>query len=93
MEITNDLRVGQIVKSKAGRDKGRIFIITEIVDDIYVKVCDGELRKVSKPKLKKIKHLIVYNRVFEEIETRVGKNEKLNNAYIRRLLEPYNVQI
>jgi ribosomal protein L14E/L6E/L27E len=93
MEITNDLRVGQIVKSKAGRDKGRIFIITEIVDDIYVKLCDGELRKVSKPKLKKIKHLIVYNRVFEEIETRVSKNEKLNNAYIRRLLEPYNVQI
>lgn len=93
MEITNDLRVGQIVKSKAGRDKGRIFIITEIVDDIYVRICDGELRKVSKPKLKKIKHLIVYNRVFEEIETRVGKNEKLNNAYIRRLLEPYNVQI
>lgn len=93
MEITNDLRVGQIVKSKAGRDKGRIFIITEIVDDIYVKICDGELRKVSKPKLKKIKHLIVYNRVFEEIETRVSKNEKLNNAYIRRLLEPYNVQI
>lgn len=93
MEITNDLRVGQIVKSKAGRDKGRIFIITEIVDGIYVKICDGELRKVSKPKLKKIKHLIVYNRVFEEIETRVGKNEKLNNAYIRRLLEPYNIQI
>lgn len=93
MEITNDLRVGQIVKSKAGRDKGRIFIITEMVDDIYVKICDGELRKVSKPKLKKIKHLIVYNRVFEEIETRVSKNEKLNNAYIRRLLEPYNVQI
>ncbi|SHJ66768.1 hypothetical protein SAMN02745751_03090 [Dethiosulfatibacter aminovorans DSM 17477] len=93
MEITSDLRVGQIVKSKAGRDKGRIFIITEIVDDIYVKICDGELRKVSKPKLKKIKHLIVYNRVFEEIETRVGKNEKLNNAYIRRLLEPYNIQI
>lgn len=93
MEITSDLRVGQIVKSKAGRDKGRIFIITEIVDDIYVKICDGELRKVSKPKLKKIKHLIVYNRVFEEIETRVDKNEKLNNAYIRRLLEPYNIQI
>jgi ribosomal protein L14E/L6E/L27E len=93
MEITNDLRVGQIVKSKAGRDKGRIFIIAEIVDDINVKICDGELRKVSKPKLKKIKHLIVYNRVFEEIETRVSKNEKLNNAYIRRLLEPYNVQI
>ena len=93
MEITDDLRIGQVVKSKAGRDKGRIFIVIEIVDDQYVRLCDGELRKVSKPKLKKIKHLIVYNRVFEEIETRVGKNEKLNNAYIRRLLEPYNVQI
>ncbi|MBN2287537.1 MAG: KOW domain-containing RNA-binding protein [Tissierellales bacterium] len=93
MEITDDLRIGQVVKSKAGRDKGRIFVVIEIVDDQYVRLCDGELRKVSKPKLKKIKHLIVYNRVFEEIETHLNKNEKLNNAYIRRLLEPYNVQI
>lgn len=93
MELTSDLRIGQVVKSKAGRDQGRIFIIVEIVDDIYVKICDGELRKVSKPKLKKIKHLIVYNRVFEEIEERVNKKEKLSNAYFRRLLEPYNVQI
>jgi len=93
MEVANDLRIGQVVKSKAGRDKGRIFIITEIVDDKYVKLCDGELRKVSKPKLKKIKHLIIYNRVFEEIESRVDKNEKMNNAYVRRLLEPYNIQI
>jgi ribosomal protein L14E/L6E/L27E len=93
MEITSDLRIGQVVKSKAGRDKGRVFIIVEIVDETYVKLCDGELRKVSKPKLKKIKHLIIYNRVFEEIEARIEKNEKLNNAYIRRLLEPYNIQI
>jgi ribosomal protein L14E/L6E/L27E len=93
MEITNDLRIGQVVKSKAGRDKGRIFIIVEIIDDKYVRICDGELRKVSKPKQKKVKHLIIYNRVFEEIEARIDKGDKLNNAYIRRLLEPYNIQI
>jgi hypothetical protein len=58
-----------------------------------VRLCDGELRKVSKPKLKKVKHLIIYNRVFEEVEAHINKNEKLNNAYIRRLLEPYNIQI
>ncbi len=93
MEITDDLRIGQVVKSKAGRDKGRIFIIVEIIDDKYVRICDGELRKVSKPKPKKVKHLIIYNRVFEEIEARIDKGDKLNNAYIRRLLEPYNIQI
>jgi len=36
MEITDDLRIGQVVKSKAGRDKGRIFVVIEIIDDQYV---------------------------------------------------------
>lgn len=93
METTDDLRIGQVVKSKVGRDKGKIFTITQILDDKYVIICDGDIRKISKPKKKKVKHLIIYNTVFEELEKKVYNNEKITNAFVRRLLKPFNNKI
>ena len=89
MEETTDLKIGQIVKSKAGRDKGRIFLICEVVDEQFVLVCDGDLRKLNNPKKKKVKHLMVYNTVLTEFAERLQCNENLDDAYIRKLLEPY----
>lgn len=90
MEFTTDLKIGQIVKSKAGRDKNRVFIITQILDEQYVLVCDGDLRKLSSPKKKKVKHLVIYNTVLTEFAEKLQSNENLNDAYVRRLLEPYS---
>ena len=90
MEFTTDLKIGQIVKSKAGRDKNRVFIITQILDEQYVLVCDGDLRKLSSPKKKKVKHLVIYNTVLTEFSEKLQSNENLNDAYVRRLLEPYS---
>ncbi len=55
MVTTTDILIGQFVKSKAGRDKDRIFIIIEIVDEVYVRIVDGDLRRIESPKRKKIK--------------------------------------
>lgn len=90
LELTTDLRIGQIVKSKAGRDKGIIFLVCEVLDEQFVLVCDGDLRKVKNPKKKKVKHLVIYNTVLTEFAEKLQCNENLNDAYIRRLLEPYN---
>ena len=49
--------LGTVVISKAGRDAGRYFVILDIADDAHVYICDGDLRKVQKPKKKKLKHL------------------------------------
>lgn len=49
--------VGRIVVSKQGRDKGRAFIVSELINENFVMLIDGDLRKLSKPKLKKVKHL------------------------------------
>jgi LSU ribosomal protein L14E len=32
MDSTDDLSIGQVVKSRAGRDKGRIFVVLDIID-------------------------------------------------------------
>ena len=48
---------GNVVISKKGRDKGRLFVILYSLDADYVFLCDGELRKVAHPKKKKRLHL------------------------------------
>ena len=52
-----DLTLGQVVYSKAGRDKGKKFIVVDIVDELYVMISDGDLRRIENAKRKKLKHL------------------------------------
>lgn len=51
------MNCGQFVLSIAGRGKGRIFIVTNLIDEKYVYIADGMLRSINKPKKKKLKHL------------------------------------
>ena len=89
MDSTEDIVVGQVVKSRAGRDKGNIFLVLEILDENHVLIVDGDIRKLDNPKKKKLKHLTIYNTVLEELEYKQNNNLKINNAYIRKLLEPF----
>lgn len=93
METTSDIQLGQVVRSKAGRDKGKVFIVYDIVDEEYVLIVDGDYRRLDNPKKKKIKHLIVYKTVIEELNNKLKTNQKLNNAYIRKALDPFNKEI
>lgn len=52
MDSTSDITIGQVVKSKAGRDKGRIFLVLDIIDDQHILIVDGDLRKLDNPKRK-----------------------------------------
>ena len=53
MESTKDIVVGQLVKSKSGRDMMRLFLVYEVVDDEHVLLVDGKVRKLEKPKLRR----------------------------------------
>ncbi|KUO68712.1 MAG: 50S ribosomal protein L14 [Clostridia bacterium BRH_c25] len=82
-----DLSIGQIVISTAGRDKDHKFVVLCIIDDQYVYISDGGIRKLEKPKRKKIKHLRKLNHVAGEIKDKLESCEKLNNSEIRKLLK------
>lgn len=60
-----DIVIGSAVCSKAGRDKGRYFAVLSLEDD-FAYIADGDLRKVQKPKRKKLKHLAPTKTVFSE---------------------------
>ncbi|MCL2821631.1 MAG: KOW domain-containing RNA-binding protein [Firmicutes bacterium] len=50
-------KIGDLVKSRAGHDEGRIFIVIEVLDKDFVKIADENYRLLSNPKLKRAKHL------------------------------------
>ena len=59
--MTNMIR-GQVVFSKSGRDKGKIFVILSVEAE-YLYLVDGKLRTLDRPKKKKIKHVQPTNHI------------------------------
>lgn len=58
--------IGSVVKSAAGRDKNRFFVVLALEEDgVYAYIADGRLRKTEKPKKKKLIHLRPTNTVLE----------------------------
>lgn len=87
MRETTNLSIGQVVISKSGRDKGRKFVIIEIIDHEYVYIVDGDLRKINNPKKKKVMHLQHTKIILEDIAVIVNKNEHLSDDSIRSTLD------
>lgn len=87
MNTAKELSIGQYVRSKAGRDADRVFIVIGIVDEQFVHIADGDLRRVDRPKRKKIKHLAKFNRISEEVRAKVSEGDSISNALIRREIE------
>lgn len=81
-----DVTLGQLVYSKAGRDAGKKFIIVEIIDELYVTVSDGSLRRLEKPKKKKIKHLELTGKVVTSLSEKFINKLKVTNSEIRKAL-------
>lgn len=80
--------LGQIVKSTAGRDMGQYFIVIDI-DDLYIRLVNGDTRRLEAPKKKKKKHVQITHAVAQEIADKIRNDEKLSNAEIRRSLKSF----
>ena len=89
-ELNKPIQLGSIVFSKMGRDSGRFFIVTEIVDDSYVMIADGDIRRLEKPKKKKIKHLKSIGVKSDKIREKLLDNTKIYDAEIYSIIRKYN---
>jgi ribosomal protein L14E/L6E/L27E len=81
-----DVSKAAVVKSLCGRDSERLFAVVDIVDKNYVLIADGMLRKVQKPKRKKIKHLNVVGMLNDNISGRISEGLHVTNHEIRKAL-------
>ena len=84
------VEVGRLAESKAGRDKGKIFMILDIIDEQYVHITDGSLRPKDRPKKKKQKHLKLLPEVLEGIAGKLKEGTKVFDAEIRSAIKSSN---
>jgi len=84
--VEYSVEVGRVVESKAGRDKGRLLIITGIVDEQYVTIADGDLRVLERPKKKKLKHLRLRPQILSAIAEKLANGTKVFDAELRSAL-------
>lgn len=59
-----DICKGSLVYSRAGKDKGSLFLVLSLKGE-YVYLVDGDTRKLINPKKKKLKHINKTNKVCE----------------------------
>ncbi len=84
------LRLGSIVISKAGHDRGDVLIVTENdIERNYVYLSDGKNRTVEHPKKKKTKHLFVTNDYSSKINEILSNSQLPDNALVKKELEEY----
>jgi large subunit ribosomal protein L14e len=83
-----ELVMGTVVRSKAGRDKGDLFVILRLEGE-YAYIANGELRKVDQPKKKKLKHIQRTNYVSGFIADKLAAVGKVTNSEVRKALAEY----
>lgn len=84
-----DIARSDIVKSTAGRDKGKFFFVLAVEEEFLI-LADGKTRKLENPKRKKRKHteFVVHSecRVAEKIRS----EDRITNSELRRTLAAYS---
>jgi hypothetical protein len=77
------LRPGQMVTSRAGRDRGRIFVVLAVEDGRFARVADGRLRPVTRPKRKNVRHLQAHGRVDAGLAAARARGEMPTDRAVR----------
>jgi ribosomal protein L14E/L6E/L27E len=70
------MKVGQVVRSVAGHDKNRFYLVVELRGEEKALIADGKRRKLEKPKLKNTKHLGATTTILNVEEMRTNKSLK-----------------
>jgi len=82
-----ELKIGQVVKSRAGRDKGKHYLVVGLEGN-WVLLANGRCRLLGKPKKKNPKHLQPYRFVIEEVKGRL-QGGNLSDAVLREHLNSF----
>lgn len=80
------IEVGSVVVSKAGRDVGRLFLVVAEVDDDFVMVANGALRKMDRQKKKRRKHLKPTGAVVQALRDRLSQGKPVEDHELRTWL-------
>lgn len=81
-----DYKIGYYAVSKAGHDKGKIYLIWSM-DDEYVYLVNGVTKKIESPKKKKKIHIQVQRSIDRRVKQKLSNNCKITDDDILEALQ------
>ncbi|MBI2202100.1 MAG: KOW domain-containing RNA-binding protein, partial [Armatimonadetes bacterium] len=88
--MAGEFSIGCLVSSRAGRDRGRFFIVIGPASESFVTVVDGQKRSVERPKRKNIRHLVAHGNAPGSLYVKLARGDKVSDAEIREALSRFN---
>lgn len=80
------VQLGQLVTSRAGRDRGERYLVMGIVDGRSVLLANGEARSVRNPKRKNVRHLWIHDQVADLQGLSLGGRKAIADKNVRQAL-------
>ena len=87
-----EIAKSDIVRSDAGRDRGKIFIVLAVEGE-YLLLADGKGRRVEAPKRKKRRHVLFVAADESRLADKIKRREKITNSELRRTLAAYRGEV
>ena len=87
-----EIAKSDIVRSGAGRDKGKLFVVLAVEGE-YLLLADGKSRRVEAPKRKKRRHVLFVAAEETRVSEKIKNNEKVTNSELRRTLAAYREEV
>ena len=87
-----EIAASNIVRSGAGRDKGKLFVVLAVEGE-YLVLADGKSRKVESPKRKKRRHVLFVAADENRLSEKIKGEEKVTNSELRRTLAAYREEV
>ncbi len=88
--MKKNIELGSVVFSKQGRDEGSYYLVVDVLNENYVYICNGSLRKLANPKKKSVKHLKPNGIVLDVIAKKLKENKKVFDSEVMSSLRPFN---
>ena len=83
-----EIAKSNIVRSNAGRDKGKLFVVLAVEGE-YLLLADGKGRKVESPKRKKRRHVLFVAADDTRLSDKIKSEDKITTSELRRTLAGY----
>ena len=87
-----EIAKSDIVRSDAGRDRGKIFIVLAVEGE-YLLLADGKGRRVEAPKRKKRRHVLFVAADESRLADKIKRSEKITNSELSRTLAAYRGEV
>ena len=87
-----EIAKSNIVRSDAGRDKGKLFVVLAVEGE-FLLLADGKSRKVENPKRKKRRHVLFVSAEETRLADKLKRGEKITNSELRRTLAIFREEV